>query len=139
MRRHPAALLRWTSLSRSNPLIFSAVFLCGAKRPPKFFVFRLCCCNDAFRYQIIEGMAWLKEQPLSIAVGTEQTCSTPNCAGKGVQTTSVGRIDQPDPNMRQYSYSGFCPVCHGTRAGSFFLRGDDMTVETALIAAESAS
>ena len=72
-------------------------------------------------------------------VEMEQECSTPNCAGMGVQTASVGRLDQPDANMRHYSFSGFCPVCHGPRAGSFFVRSDDMTVETALIAAEAAS
>lgn len=62
-------------------------------------------------------------------------CSTPNCSGN-LQTLSVGRIDQPDPDIRQYSYSGFCRVCRGTRAGTFFLRGDDLSVETALMALE---
>jgi hypothetical protein len=67
----------------------------------------------------------------------EQGCSTPNCSGKDVETISVGRVDQPDPQLRQYTYGGFCPVCRGQRSGSFFLRGDDMSVENALKAAEA--
>jgi hypothetical protein len=67
----------------------------------------------------------------------EQKCSTPACPSTEVETVTVERVDQPDPQLRQYSYGGFCPNCRGERAGSFFLRGDDMTVENMLNAAQA--
>jgi hypothetical protein len=68
-----------------------------------------------------------------------QPCSTLNCPSAEVETVTIGRIDLPDSELREYSYSGFCPGCRGQRAGVFFVRGDDMTVEIALDAAWLAS
>ena len=68
----------------------------------------------------------------------ERLCSTPNCPSTEVETVTVSRVDLPDSELREYSYSGFCPSCRGQRAGAFFVRGDDMTVESALNAAELA-
>jgi len=79
----------------------------------------------------------IREYPLNVSVEMSQTCSRINCGGKGVQTNTVGRVEQPDGDIRQYVYSGFCPVCHEVRAGSFFVKGDDMTVENALSLAEA--
>ena len=51
----------------------------------------------------------------------------------------MGRVDLPDSELREYSYDGFCPASRGQRAGVFFVRRNDMTVEVALNASEIAS
>jgi len=69
----------------------------------------------------------------------ERACSTPSCPSTEVETLTVGRVELPDSEPREYSYSGFCSGCHRQCAGVFFVRRDDMTIEIALNAAELAS
>jgi hypothetical protein len=76
------------------------------------------------------------EVPLSMRVAIGQKCS-PTCSSVEIQTVTVGRIQQPDPKIRQYSYSGNCAGCRGERVGFFFVLGDDLSVEIALNAAEA--
>jgi hypothetical protein len=80
-----------------------------------------------------------QEFPLRMEIPIEQPCSTGGCSSTKIETISVGRIQQPDPRIFQYSYSGFCPQCRAQRAGFFFLKGDDLTVELALNSANASA